>query len=228
LTQEHLARFFVLVYLAIHALAGLRALTMTLRQLYILGARKRLSAREIQRFEEAFATLSRAGVLVPGGRFLRRPLIWRVRDDTQGMQMRFVGPALVVDRGLLFSPHFCPLLAHELARVNSFDWLTRAFYSLLPPLRWAALTLFGLPLGAGKLLFYPFWLVYWRWRIYTADEYAAHLGQQHALKRTLDELRWLLDGGRATPGGRWLRETPYIESRIDRLERYQSRPFEDC
>ena len=57
--------------------------------------------------------------------------------------------------------------------------------------------------------------------MFAADEYAGRLGQRHALKRALDDLRWVLDGGRATRGGRWLRETPYIEERIDHLDRYQ-------
>jgi hypothetical protein len=49
---------------------------------------------------------------------------------------------------------------------------------------------------------------YWRDRVFAADEYAARTGQRQALKRALDDLRWL-------------RETPYIEERIDRLDRYQ-------
>jgi Zn-dependent protease with chaperone function len=62
---------------------------------------------------------------------------------------------------------------------------------------------------------------YWRDRVFAGDEYAARLGQGRALKRALDDLRWVLDGGRATRGGRLLRETPYIEERVDRLDRYQ-------
>jgi len=63
---------------------------------------------------------------------------------------------------------------------------------------------------------------YWRDRVYAADEYAARLGQRYQLIRALDDLKWTMDGGTATRGGRWLRETPYIESRIDRLMRYQA------
>ena len=79
----------------------------------------------------------------------------------------------------------------------------------------------GLPLACGPIVLRPVWMKYWRDRVFAADEYAARLGQRHALKRALDDLRWMLDGGRATRGGRWLREIPYIEERIDRLDRYQ-------
>ena len=62
---------------------------------------------------------------------------------------------------------------------------------------------------------------YWRSRAYAADEYAARLGQRRQLVRALDELKWAFEGSTATRGGRWLRDTPYIESRIDRLLRLE-------
>jgi hypothetical protein len=226
LTQDRLAWLFVFVYLAFHALACARALALPLLHLYRLGVRRRASTQEVQRFTEVFATLDRTRTAMPTRTFLRPPLMWCVHDDAQGMQLRFEGPVLVVDRALLFSPHFSPLLARELAHINSFDWLVRMFYAMLPPLCGVPLMLCGLPLGVGRLLLYPFWLAYWRWRVYAADEYAACLGQRQALKRALDQLRWLLDGGKATAGGRWWFETPYIESRIERLNRLQS-PYEE-
>ncbi len=204
LTQERLACLFVLIYLALHLLAFLRALYLPLHKWYMLGARKSPSAQEIQRFEEVFGTLRKMRTMILAAPYLRQPPVWRVRDDAQGMRLRYVGPVLIVDRALLFSPQFGPLLAHELAHVNSFDMPVRALYALFPPLHWCLLALCGLPLGGGKLLLYPFWLAYWRSRVYAADEFAARLGQQHALKRALDQLRWQLDGGRATAGGRWL------------------------
>jgi Zn-dependent protease with chaperone function len=116
------------------------------------------------------------------------------------MRMRWIGLTLVIDRGLLMSRHFPPLLAHELAHVNSFDLLTRSLYAILPPFRWGLLTLLGLPLACGPILLHPVWMKYWRDRVFAADEYAARLGQRHALKGALDDLRWVLDGGRATRG----------------------------
>lgn len=221
LTQEQVAYFFITVYIAFHVLALIRGLSAPYRERRRLGVRPKPSSREIQRFEQVYAALERTQLATPDAPPIKRPRFWKVRDDNQGMQMRFIGFVLVIDRGLLFSQHFPPLLAHELAHVNSFDLATRCLYSILPPERWSILTLVGLPIACGRHLLYPAWMKYWRARVFAGDEYAARLGQQHALKRSLDELRWVLEGGRATRGGRWLRETPYIEERIDRLDRYQ-------
>jgi hypothetical protein len=221
LTQDGLARVLIVVYVAFHVLALLRGVTAPVRERHRLGVRVRPSSREVQRFEQVFAALQRSQIATPDAPPLKRPYDWKVRDDDQGMQMRWIGLVLVIDRGLLMSRHFPPLLAQELAHANSFDLLTRSLSAILPPLRWSILTLLGLPLACGPVVLYLVWMKYWHGRVFAADEYAARLGQRHALKRALDDLRWALDGGRATRGGRWLRETPYIEERIDRLDRYQ-------
>ena len=221
LTQDGLARMFIVIYVAFHVLALARGIIAPVRERHKLGVRLRPSGREVQRFEQVFAALKRAQATTPGAPPLKAPRFWRIRDDDQGMQMRWIGLVLVVDRGLLMSRHFPPLLAHELARINSFDLFTRSLYSIFPPFRWSILTLLGLPLACGPVVLHLVWLKYWRERVFAGDEYAARIGQSHALKRALDDLRWVLDGGRTTKGGRWLRETPYIEERIDRLDRYQ-------
>lgn len=221
LTQEHVALFFVALYLALHLLALVRGLIAPYRERRTLGVRGQPSGREIRRFEQGYANLQRTQVATPHAPAIKLPRMWRVRDEDQGMQMRFIGLVLVIDRGLLYSRHFPALLAHELALANSFDLFTRSMYAIYPPYRWSALTLIGLPCACGSILFHPCWMKYWRDRVFAADEYATLIGQRYALKRTLDELSWVLDGGRATKGGRWLRETPYIEERIDRLDRYQ-------
>ena len=221
LTQDGLARVLVVVYVTFHVLALVRGVTAPVRERHRLGVRLRPSSREVQRFEQVFTALQQAQATTPGAPKLKAPRFWKVRDDDQGMQMHWIGLVLVIDRGLLMGRHFPPLLAHELARANSFDLFTRGLYAILPPFRWSILTLLGLPLACGRILLYPVWMRYWRDRVFAGDEYAARIGQQHTLKRALDDLRWVLDGGRATRGGRWLRETPYIEERIDRLDRYQ-------
>ena len=221
LTQDGLARILIAVYVAAHVFFLVRGVIAPIWERHKLGVRSMPSGREVQRFEQVFAALGRTQAATPDAPPLKRPYNWRVHDDDQGMQMRWIGLTLVIDRGLLMSRHFPPLLAHELAHVNSFDLLTRSLYRILPPLRWGLFTLLGLPLACGPIVLHPVWMKYWRDRVFAADEYAARLGQRHALKRALDDLRWVLDGGRATRGGRWLRETPYIEERIDRLDRYQ-------
>src|SRR6266567_7328578 len=105
--------------------------------------------------------------------------------------------------------------------INSLDLLVRTLYLVFPPLEWSVLTLIGMPNGCGKIALYPLWMKYWRDRVFACDEYAARLGQRYQLVRALDELKWARDGGAATGGGRWLRDTPYIESRIDRLMLYR-------
>jgi len=220
-TQEGLAYFFLAVYVAAHVFFLVRGVIAPIRERHKLGVRARPSGREVQRFEQVFAALQRAQMTTPDAPPLKRPFSWKVRDNDQGMHMRWIGLVLVIDSGLLQSRHFPPLLAHELAHVNSFDLLTRSLYAILPPLRWSLFTLVGLPLACGPILLHLAWMKYWRDRVFAADEYAARLGQHQALKRVLDDLRWVLDGGRATKGGRWLHETPYIEERIDRLDRYQ-------
>ena len=224
LTQDGLARFLIAVYIGAHVLFLARGLVAAVRERHKLGVRQRPSGREVQRFEQVFAVLGRARAATPDAPPLRRPHSWKVRDADQGMQSRWIGLALVTDKGLLMSRHFPPLLAHELAHASSFDLLTRSLCAVLPPLRWSLFALLGVPLACGPLLLHPVWMKYWRGRVFAADEYAARLGQRHALKRALDDLRWALDGGRATQGGRWLRESPYIEERIDRLDRYQAPP----
>jgi hypothetical protein len=221
LTQEHVALFFVAIYLALHLLALVRGLVAPFRERRKLGVRPQPSGREIGRFEQGYASLLRAQVATPDAPTIKRLRVWRVRDEDQGMQMRWIGCMLVIDRGMLYSRHFPALLAHELAHANSFDLFTRRMYAIFPPFRWSVLTLIGLPCACGSIVFHTWWMKYWRNRMFAADEYAARIGQRYALKRALDELRWVLDGGRATRGGRWLRETPYIEERIDRLDRYQ-------
>lgn len=221
LTQEHIALFFVAIYLALHLIGLVRGLVAPARERRNLGIRPQPSGRENFRFEQVCASLLRAQAATPDAPTIKRPWAWRVRDEDQGMQIRWIGFVLVIDQGLLYSRHFPALLAHELAHANSLDLFTRAMYAIFPPYHWSVLTLIGLPCACGSTLFHPWWMKYWRDRIFAADEYAALIGQRYALKRALDELRWVLDGGRATRGGRWLRETPYIEERIDRLDRYQ-------
>jgi hypothetical protein len=221
LTQVDIAQFLLAVYALFHVLALVRGLSQPARERLKLGVRMQPGGREIERFEHAFDRLVRARINTPGAPALRKPRFWAVRDG-RGMQLQWIGWVLVIDQGLLESKHFPAMLASQLAHYHSFDLLTRTLFSIFPPPRWAILTLMGMPNACGKILLYPLWMKYWRDRVYAADEFAARIGQRHQLIRALDELKWAFDGSTATSGGRWLRDTPYIESRIDRLMRYQA------
>lgn len=220
LTLANIAQFLLIGYALLHVLALVRGLSLPARERLKLGVRMQPSVREIERFERAFEQLARTRRNVAGAPALRKPRLWAVRDG-RGMQIRWIGWVLVIDQGLLESRHFPALLASQLAHSHSFDLLTRTLFTSFPPFRWAVLTLVGLPNACGKILLYPLWMKYWRSRVYAADEYAARLGQRHQLVRALDELKWAFEGSTATRGGRWLRDTPYIESRIDRLMRLE-------
>jgi hypothetical protein len=221
LTQEQVARFFVVVYIAFHALALMRGLSAPARERHKLGVRRQPSVREVERFDRAFAILAQARATIPGAPPLKKPRWWQMLDG-RNMRIHWVGWVLVIDQGILENKHFPALLAHEIGHFNSFDLLTRTLYSLFPPLNWLGFTFVGMPNGCGRTLLYPLWMKYWRDRVFACDEYASRMGQRHQLIRALDDLKWTIDGSTATKGGRWLRETPYVESRIDRLLRYQA------
>ncbi len=221
ITQVQIAYFALIVYAAFHVLAIARGLAFPGRERLRLGVRMQPSIREVERFDRAFAQLARGRLTIPEAPQLKKPRWWAVRDG-HGLQIRWVGWVLVIDRDLLVSKHFPALFAHQLGHSHSFDLLTRTLWNIFPSLRWAPLTFFGLPNACGRILFYPFWMKYWRDRVFACDEYAARLGQRHQLIRALDTLNWTMEGHTATPGGRWFHETPYLESRIDRLMRYQA------
>src|SRR5258708_15504309 len=152
LTQDGLARILIAVYVAVHVVFLVRGVIGPIWERHKLGVRSMPSGREVQRFEQVFAALGRTQAATPDAPPLKRPYNWRVRDDDQGMQMRWIGLTLVIDRGVLVSRHFPPLLAHQLAHVHSFDLLPRSLYRILPPLRLVLLTLLRLALACGPIV----------------------------------------------------------------------------
>src|SRR5260370_34189529 len=77
LTQERLALFFVVVYIALHLFSLVRGLVAPYRERRRLGVRCQPSGREIQRFEQVYTGLARAHVAIPGAPPLKRPWEWR-------------------------------------------------------------------------------------------------------------------------------------------------------
>jgi hypothetical protein len=167
------------------------------------------SHREQERMRDALRVLTggtNRSVLIPRN--------WGIAEG-QGMQMRWIGYMLVIDRELINHRYFFPLLAHELYACNSEIRMARRLYEMLPKVQVTLGTFGGFPFAIGNALLYVFWMRYWHQCIFDADEYACNLGQGYALTQALDELYLKLD--QATPGGRKLKKTPYIEERIDRL-----------
>lgn len=169
------------------------------------------SFREQEHMRDALVALSLTGCLV------HMPKRWGIAEGL-GLQTRWVGYMLVVDRELINHRYFLPLLANALYACNSEIRTAQRFYEMLPRVEAVLGVIGGFPFAIGHALLYWWWMQYWHQSVFDADRYACDLGQGFALVQALDELYLRLD--QATPGGRKLRKMPYIEERIDRLRRY--------
>ncbi len=145
---------------------------------FFLGVRKP-SSRELVTLEMAYRNFAHYAVRTTGVKF-RYPRTFLVCDTT-GVQIRFIGQKLVVDRAIIGSHLLEPLLAHELGHYNSSDRLTRVLLRLFPPMGCTVGCIFGLAMGFGALCTAPLWRIYWRNREFAADLFAARLGQRDAL-----------------------------------------------
>ncbi|MGH2479705.1 MAG: hypothetical protein ACRDHW_08635, partial [Ktedonobacteraceae bacterium] len=177
-----------------------------------LGARK-LSGREREAFNKVFQQIASST-----GEQIFPPRLIRSADGL-GVQMRWIGNALIIDRELFRDNkkgrYFAPLLAHELGHSNSEDRLAHRLYAMLPRPASVVGTLGGFPFALGHVLLYPAWMWYWRQRIYAADSFAVKAGQGPALLKALDTLYLRMD--KATAWGREWQPVPYVEERIDRI-----------
>jgi hypothetical protein len=171
---------------------------------------RRPVAREREQFEAAYAVIARSG-----GKPIVRPRTWLVQDGS-GLDMRWRGYKLIIDRELLTHRYFPCLLAVQLAHANSEDRLAHRLYQMLPPLTGIVGILGGLPFSIGHVLLYPLWMRYWKERTYAADAFAVERGQGYGLVRALDEIYLRMDT--ASRGGRLLKPAPYIAQRIDRIQ----------
>jgi hypothetical protein len=162
------------------------------------------------------ACASLASTASDHGMPFKRPRRWRVLDRPYP-SIRYIGWTLVIDRGLLESRFFEPLLAHELAYSRSSDKWAKTLLRFFAP-KWCVFGfLLGLGLGVGPLIMWLPWKWYWRKRVYAADQYAARLGQRFQLIIALETLFLPLDA--ATKFGTITRNEPYVALRIDRLRR---------
>lgn len=179
-----------------------------LQRLSKLGARNP-STREREAFEKAAAQLARTY-----GGPISLPRLYQSVDGL-GLQTRWIGNVLLIDRKLYSHRDLLPLLAHELGHCNAEDRIARRLYAMLPRPAAVVGIIGGFPLGIGHLLLYPAWLWYWRRRVYAADSFAHDAGQGVALEQALDRIYLNLD--RPTTWGREWQKTPYVEQRIDQL-----------
>jgi Zn-dependent protease with chaperone function len=156
---------------------------------------------------------------------LRPPRRWFVTDDPEPNACVY-GDTLMVTRGMLDSPFFAAVLAHELGHCNSSDGrLAAALYRITTPPRKPV----GFPFKAlaflatgriGMSIVRTPWAIYWRRREAVADQYADGLGQGPQLAAYLET--HALEGDIPTPFkafGDTLH--PWAEHRIDQL---QTRP----
>jgi len=176
-------------------------------QRWRLGARCPTEQEE-RRFETAYATIVRQT-----HELLASPR-WLIAEGP-GLDMRWVGYILVVDRELVAHRYFIPLLAHQLAHANSEDRLARRLYAMLAPVPLVGGLFCGWPFAVGHLLTFPVWMLYFRRRVFAADAFAIALGQGGGLMRALEEIYIRVDP--STRGGRVLKPIPYVAERIGRI-----------
>jgi hypothetical protein len=208
-TAEGVLSVFFAVYVLIHIVVAVWGVFLRpFFQRMKLGVRPPIG-REVEQFERAFAAIARSAQEPIQG--LKR---WLVAEGP-GLDMRWHGYVLIVDRGLLGHRYFVPLLAHQLGHVNSEDRLAHRLYEMLPATKVAVATLVGFPLALGHVLMYPFWMWYWKERIYMADAFAVSCGQGHQLVRALSEIYLPVDV--ATRWGRLLKPVPYVAQRVGRI-----------
>ena len=177
---------------------------------------RRPSERERAVFEAAFEQLR---ALDPK---LRGPRRWFVTDDPLPNACAYAD-TLMVTRGMLESPSFPAVFAHELGHLNTSDArVTAAVHRMTTPprepmefpFRLIAYLISG---RAAMALVRTPWAIYWRRREAVADSYAAKLGQGPALASYLET--HALDGDLPTPFKDFGDTShPWTEHRIDDLE----------
>jgi Zn-dependent protease with chaperone function len=169
---------------------------------------------------------------------LRVPRHWFVAEEPDRNAAAYAS-TMRVDRGLLESPHaIAAVIAHELGHLNSSDGrLASALrLMLLTEMRKPALyPLWSLPFrglawfmtGEAVLSFMANpWEMYWRSREFTADLYAARLGQGPALASTLEHDSMPYE--RSIPRMRYSRAShPYTKPRIAKLRAHPQPPAGD-
>jgi Zn-dependent protease with chaperone function len=174
------------------------------------------SGRERAVFEAAFEQLRGAD---PD---LRGPHRWFVSDDPVPNAFAYAH-TLLVTRGLLESPSFPAVLAHELGHLNSSDArVSAAIVRMTTPPRNPV----GFPFKAiaylasgriGMAIVRVPWAMYWRAREDVADAYAAKLDQGPELAAFLDV--YALAGDVPTPFKSFGDTShPWTEHRIDDLD----------
>lgn len=158
---------------------------------------------------------------------LRAPRRWFVIDEDEENAAAYAD-TVMISRGLLDSGHLEAVLAHELGHLNTSDARVAAALSRIttPPygqVRRGLNTICLFATGAAGV--WPMrapWSAYWRSREHEADQYAANLGQAHALAQFLDERRAMID---LPIPFIWLTEHshPPTEHRVERLTRGATR-----
>ncbi len=183
---------------------------------------------EREAFNQAFSELQEVNPT------LRPPRHWFVAEEP-GRNAAAYASSLRVDRGLLESPHAAAVIAHEMGHLRSSDSRFTSALNLLlikPMDTPEAHPLWTLPfrgllwLASGQAVLWltaNTWEMYWRSREFAADEYAARLGQAHALAQTLTHES--LPHEHSIPSMRFSRAThPYTKPRIARLQAHRTPP----
>jgi hypothetical protein len=149
----------------------------------------------------------------------KTPRSFRYEVGPRWGDVEFIGFRLVIGDKLLTlgNRHLAPLLAHQLAYYNSGDLLFRLILDCCPEIGFLPLVIFGLPIAVPTVIRDYIWpWLYWKKRVFAADEFACQLGQCNALIKTL-EARQHFQRRRGP-----FRTEPYIQERLNRLRRWQA------
>lgn len=174
-----------------------------------IGARLATS-EEADAYRDATSSLPLDGV--------RRLPKWLYVLDRHELNAAVLGDVIIINRTLFDSQYLAAVIAHELGHVNSMDvrvscaanrlaslaratepWRTgatdtkRSGQPLGCMLGLVILIVRGYSGGLQTQMMAPAWASWWRLREYTADDYAARLGQAEELATFLDENVLLYD-----------------------------------
>jgi Zn-dependent protease with chaperone function len=165
---------------------------------------------------------------------LRPPRHWFIAEEP-GHNAAAYAASLRIDRGLLESPYAAAVIAHEMGHLRTSDARVTSALNLLlirvtptpeiHPLN--SLPFRGLIwIASGQAVMWIMdnaWEMYWRSREFTADQYAAHLGQATTLARSLEYDS--LPHERSIQRMRFSRAThPYTKPRIAKLRAHPNTP----
>lgn len=215
-------RAWGVVWVALNLLLQIVAIQASVRKLH--KARQGLGkpepgSEEWNRVQSCYQRFFQASIQHYPAIEFKTPHSFRYVVGADSYDVEFIGRRLVIGQNLLTpnNRHLPPLLAHQLAYYNSGDLWFRMILDYCPEVWFIRFLIIGMPIAAPTLIRDYIWpWLYWRKRVFAADEFACRMGQCDALIRTLEARRHFQR--RRGP----FRSEPYIQERIHRLKQWRA------